>query len=264
MTRTQKSAARFRPAACIVALLGLAELTTKVQAAEVKVLTFLSSRPILTDAAPEFERATGHKLAIVYGSVEPLRDRVAAGEVADVIISSRVLLDNLAGQGKLATGGITDVARITIRLFVRAGAPKPDIGTVDALTRSLLAAPSVAFTNPARGALAGRSFADALKRMGIYDQILARAKVIPGLGDDVVTAVAQGQAAIGAGPNNDVTPLPSGIDILGPLPKELESDVMISAGLLANSLAPDAAAAFIKFLVSPAGATAMRAHGLEP
>ncbi len=264
MTTAQKRAALFRPTACIIALFCLTEAITHAQAAEVKVLTFLSSRPILTDATPGFERASGHKLAIVYGSVEPLRDRVAAGEVADVLISSRVVLDNLAMQGKLAAGGITDVARITIRLFVRAGAARPDISTVDALQRSLLAAPSVAFTNPARGALAGRSFANALKRMGIYDQILARANVIPGLGHDVVAAVARGEAAIGAGPNNDVIPLPGGIDILGPLPKELESDVMISAGLLADSPAPDAAAAFIRFLVSPAGAAAMRAHGLEP
>jgi molybdate transport system substrate-binding protein len=100
--------------------------------------------------------------------------------------------------------------------------------------------------------------------MDIYDQVLGRAKVIPGLGHDVVAAVASGDATIGAGPTNDVTPLPSGIDILGPLPKELESDVMISAGLLPSAPQPDAAAAFIRFLVSPPGATAMRAHGLEP
>ena len=125
--------------------------------------------------------------------------------------------------------GITDVARITIRLFVRAGAPKPDIATVEALKASLLTAESVAFTNPARGALAGRSFADALKRMDIYDQVLKRATIIPGLGHDVVAAVARGEAAIGAGPTNDVTPLPKGIDILGPLPTDLKSDTPIAA-----------------------------------
>ena len=233
-----------------------------VQAADIKVLTFLSSRPILEQVGPAFEKATGHKLAIVYGSIEPQRDLIAKGEVADVVITSRVFADDLARLGQ--TAAITDVARITIRLFVRAGAPRPDIGTVEALKASLLKAEAVAFTNPARGALAGRSFANALKRMGIYDQVLTKAKIIPGLGHDVVTAVARGEAAIGAGPTNDVTPLPEGIDILGPLPKELESDTLISAAILGNAPAPEAAAAFVRFMRSPAGADALTRHGLEP
>src|SRR2546421_445052 len=86
----------------------------------------------------------------------------------------------------------------------------PELATVAALKSSLLGAESIAFTNPARGALAGRAFADALKRMDIYEQILKRAKIIPGLGHDVVAAVAGGEATIGAGPANDVTPLPPG------------------------------------------------------
>ena len=233
-----------------------------VQAADIKVMTFLSSRPIFEEAGPAFEKATGHKLVIVYGSVEPQRDLIAKGEVADVVITSRVLADDLARRGR--TAAITDVARITIRLFVRAGAPKPDIGSVEALKASLLKAESVAFTNPARGALAGRSFADALKRMGIYEQVLKRATIIPGLGHDVVAAVARGEAAIGAGPTNDVTPLPAGIDILGPLPKELESDTPLAAAILANAPSPDAAAAFITFMRSPPGAAALTRHGLEP
>jgi molybdate transport system substrate-binding protein len=262
MATRRAAAALLNLAAGLMAMLAPALWFAAAQAADIKVMTFSSSRPILAEAGPEFERATGHRLVIVYGSVEPQRDQIAAGEPADVLISSRLLVDDLAKRGRLAAGGITDLARITIRLFVRAGAPKPDITTVDALRRSLLAAPSVAFTNPARGALAGRSFADALRRMGIYGQVLARANVIPGLGHDVVAAVARGEATIGAGPTNDVTPLPAGIDILGPLPKELETDVMISAGLLANAPAP--AAAFIAFLASPAGHAAMSKNGLEP
>src|SRR4051794_37021382 len=95
-------------AVAAVATLSLAD----AKAAEIKVLSFLSSRPILTELAPAFERATGHKVTVVYGSVEPLRDRIAQGEVADVLIASRVVLDALAGRGKVAV--ITDVARITI------------------------------------------------------------------------------------------------------------------------------------------------------
>src|SRR5215217_6382004 len=80
------------------------------QAADIKILTFLSSKPILTDVVPEFERTTGHNLFVTYGSIEPLRDRVIAGEIADVMISSRVVLDDLARQGRLTATGITDLA----------------------------------------------------------------------------------------------------------------------------------------------------------
>jgi len=251
-----------RMGAVLAAVAALSISASAARAADIKVMTFLSSRPILEQVGPAFERATGHRLVIVYGSVEPQRDLIAKGEVADVVITSRVLADDLEKRGR--TAGITDIARITIRLFVRAGAPKPDISTAEALKASLLKADAVAFTNPARGALAGRSFADALKRMGIYDRVLERAKIIPGLGHDVVAAVARGEAAIGAGPTNDVTPLPKGIDILGPLPRELQSDTPIAAAILANAPSPGAAAAFITFIKSPPGADALTAHGLEP
>jgi molybdate transport system substrate-binding protein len=231
-------------------------------AAEIRLLTFLSSRPVLEEVVPAFERTSGHKITVVYGSVEPQRDLVAKGEVADAIITSRPLADDLEKLGRTAT--VTDLARITIRLFVRAGAPKPDIATVAALKSSLLGAESIAFTNPARGALAGRAFADALKRMDIYEQVLKRAKIIPGLGHDVVAAVAGGEATIGAGPANDVTPLPPGIDVVGGLPKELQSDTPLVVAILKTSPAPAAAAEFVNFLKSPAAAAAMSKNGLEP
>ena len=259
----KSSATRVAMTAGLVAAFWLA-LFAEAQAAEVKVLTFLSSRPVLTDLGPQFERASGHKLAIVYGSIEPLRDRVAAGEVADVTITSRQVLDALASQGKIAPGGVADVGRISIRLFVTAGAAKPDIGSVEALKRTLLAAQSVAYTNPARGALAGRSFFTALERMGIADQVKAKANIIPGLGHDMVAAVARREATIGAAPTNDVTPPPDGIDILGGLPKELGSDIVLSAAVLANAPSSVAAMEFVKFLASPVGAAAMKTHGLEP
>src|SRR6267142_481397 len=119
-------AAGLAAAACLAAPCG---------AAEIKVLGFLSLRPILTDLAPEFERATGNTLAVSYDSVVSMRDRIAAGEVADVIITSRSALDELAKRDRIAAGSSVDIARISIRLFVRAGAAKPDIGSVAALKR---------------------------------------------------------------------------------------------------------------------------------
>jgi molybdate transport system substrate-binding protein len=246
--------------ACFAAAVCLA---TEVQAAEIKVLGFLSLRPILTELAPAFERTTGNRLAVDYDSVNSMSARIAAGEAVDVIVTSRSALDDLAKRDRIVAGSIVDVARISIRLFVRAGAPRPDIGSVEALKRTLLSADSIAFTDPKRGALAGRAFADALDRLGIADQLKPKSKSIQGLGSQVVAAVADGAAAIGAAPTNDLTPPPAGIDILGPLPKELGTDVVISAGVPITARAPAAAAESIAFLASPIATPAITAHGME-
>jgi molybdate transport system substrate-binding protein len=258
-----KTSVAVRLGACLAAALSLAAACAGAQTAQLKVLGFLSLRPILTDLAPALERTTGTRLAVSYDSVASLRSRISAGEAADVVIASRSALDDLAGRDRIAPGSIVDLARISIRLFVRAGTPKPDIGSVEALKRALLAAESIAFTDPSRGALAGRAFADALDRLGIADQIKAKSRSIPGLGSEVVAAVAAGAAAIGAAPTNDLTPIPGGIEIVGPLPKELASDVVISAGVVTNARSPEVAAALIKFLASPAAAPAITAHGME-
>src|SRR5262249_23580999 len=124
--------------------------------------------------------------------------------------------------------------------------------------------PSLAYTDPARGGLAGLAFANALTRLGIGDQLKPKTKLVAGLGHDVVKAVAAGEAALGAAPTNDVTPPPQGIDIIGPLPKVLKSAVVTAAGIPVSAQFPDAAAALIRFLTAPAAAPVIRAHGLEP
>jgi molybdate transport system substrate-binding protein len=243
-------------------VLTLTTICSGAQGAELKVLGFLSARPILTALTPDFERTSGHKLTIVYDSVAAMRSRVLAGEAHDVTITSRAALEDLEKQGKIA--GITDIARITIRMFVRAGAPKPDISTVEALKRTLLAAETLAYTDPARGGLAGLAFGNALAILGIAAELKPKSKLIQGLGHDVVAAVERGEASLGAAPTNDVTPPSSGIAIIGPLPKELGSDVVISAGLLANAPQKAVAETLIKFLSSQAAAPAIVAGGMEP
>jgi molybdate transport system substrate-binding protein len=254
--------ARAALAAAFAPLLVVAHLTA-VRAADVTMLGFLSLRPIITDVAPEFERATGHRVVPVYDSIAAMRGRITSAIPPDVVVASRPALDDLARGDLLVAGSIIDIARITIRLFVRAGAPKPDIGSVEALRRTLLEAPSLAFTDPGRGALAGRAFAEALKALGIADQLAPKSHAIQGLGSEVVAAVASGEAAIGAAPTNDLTPLPGGIEIVGALPKALGSDTVIAAGMATRPHAGEAAVALIRFLASPAAAVAFTAHGIE-
>jgi molybdate transport system substrate-binding protein len=122
----------------------------------------------------------------------------------------------------------------------------------------------LAYTDPSRGGLAGLAFGNALKQLGFTEDLKPKTKLIPGLGHDVVAAVERGEATLGAAPTNDVTPPSPGIAIIGPLPKELKSDVLISAGLLANAPDKVAAETLIKFLTSQAAAPAIVAGGLEP
>jgi molybdate transport system substrate-binding protein len=246
--------------ASLAAAVGLA---TEGRTAETRVIGFLSLRPILADLAPALEQSTGSRLVVDYDSVDSMSARISAGETADVIVTSRSALDELARRDRIVAGSIVDIARISIRLFVRSGAPKPDIGSVEALKRTLLAADSIAFTDPRRGALAGRAFADALGRLGIADQLKPKSKSIQGLGSQVVAAVADGAATIGAAPANDLTPTPAGIDILGRLPSELGTDVVISAGVVQVARTPAAATALIEFLASPAATPVISAHGME-
>ena len=140
-------------------------------AAEIKVLTSVALTSALNELAPKFEQATGNKLNIGYSLIADIRKRILDGETADVIILSRPVMDELGKQDKFAPGSLTNVAGTPVALAVRAGAPKPDIGTVDALKQTLLAAKSIAYADPAKGGASGVYFAHVIDRLGIADQL---------------------------------------------------------------------------------------------
>src|SRR5262249_46476416 len=135
-------------------------------AAELKILSSGNMRPVFDRLTAEFERTSGHKLAITYDNAGAITNRLAAGEAADVGITQRSFMDELVKDGKLASGSIKDVVRSSVVVFVRAGAPKPDIGSVDSLKRSLATAKSVAYSDPSKGGAAGVYFAGLIQRLG--------------------------------------------------------------------------------------------------
>jgi molybdate transport system substrate-binding protein len=142
-----------------ISTLGGLLLSSLVEAAEIKVLASVALTAALNELAPQYERTTGNKLSFGYSLVADIRKRVLEGETADVIIVSRPVMEELQKQGKLTSGSIADVAGIAVAVTARAGAPKPDISSVDALKRSLLAAKSVVYADPAKGGLSGVYFA---------------------------------------------------------------------------------------------------------
>jgi len=229
-----------------------------VEAAEVKVIAGIAIRTVMEDLGPEFERATGHKLVAWYGVRGPIRRRMAAGEAFDLAMLGNASLDEYTKQGKIAADTRTEIARIGYGVVARAGAPKPDISSADALKRALLNAKSVAF-NP-EGAV-GIHAVQVFERLGIAEQMTAKMK--PVVGGGVLDAVAAGKAELGFGFTNSFQSV-RGVELVGPFPSELQRYIRVSAGVATAAREPDAAKALIKFLKTPAAAAVIKAKGMEP
>jgi molybdate transport system substrate-binding protein len=231
--------------------------------ADIKVLSAVAVKAALDDVAPQFERATGHKLTISYAVAGELRKRIEAGEFADMTILPRPWFEPLLTQGKITAGTQTIVARSTVGVSVGAGKPKPDLSSVEAVRRSLLSAKSIVYADPAKGGASGVHFAHVLEKLGIVEAMKPKTILIPGAG--AAEVVARGEAEIAVSQTIDLIRVP-GADYVGPLPPELQNttDFVFSAGVLANSKEPDAAKALIKFLSGPDAARMIKARGMEP
>jgi molybdate transport system substrate-binding protein len=230
-------------------------------AAEVKVLATVALTPALNELAVEFERATGNKLTISYSLVADIRKRVLEGEAADVIILSRSVMDELQKQQKLAPASIEDIVGATIAMAGKAGAPKPDIGSVESFKRSLLAAKSIVYADPAKGGLSGVYFARVLERLGIAEQMKPKTILVPGA--EAGEVVARGDAEIGVAQSSEILPV-SGAQLVGPLPGEFGNVTVFSAGIGANTHAPEAAGSLIWFLKGTSAGLVFKSKGLEP
>jgi molybdate transport system substrate-binding protein len=223
----------------------------------VNVLCTLGLRSVLLEIAPTFAEREGLEIAASYQSTIALMDRIAKGETADLAIITDAAIETLIGQGKVLRDCRRDIATSGIGLAVRAGAPRPDISTPAALKRALLAAKSITYT--VTGA-SGIHFAQVIERLGIADEIKAKAIARDGLAGALA---ANGEVEIAVQQVSELMQV-KGIDLLGPLPPELQKLTVFSAGIFAaaNNLA--GAAALLGFLCTPETAALIRAKGLEP
>jgi molybdate transport system substrate-binding protein len=229
---------------------------TAGQAAEIKVLCTIGVKPALPAVVAEFERTTGHKVAIDWGNASTLKTKYLEGAQADVAILTAAAIDDLAKAGKVS-GPRVDLARSGIGLGVKAGAPKPDISTVEALKRALLAAKSVGYST--QGA-SGIYFVKVIEQLGIAAEVKAKHKDTTGA---VGELIAKGEAEIGVQQIPELAAVP-GVEVIGPLPGELQIVTIFSAALDANAANNEAAKAFIKFISAPAAAATFKAKGLDP
>lgn len=209
------------------------------------------------------EFAAAHRSAVVVreGTVGQIRQQLAAGKPADVVIVSRPALAALAKAGALLAGTQTNLGRTGIGVGIRAGAPVPDLATPDALKRTLLAARTIASTDPAAGASSGIYFAELLRRMGIAGAIATKEKLVPG--GFSCTLVAQRKADICVQNISEIVPV-SGVVLAGPFPAALQNYITYSAAVLKQTAAPAAARAFVANLTSPQRAATLRAAGFQP
>jgi molybdate transport system substrate-binding protein len=231
--------------------------------AEIKVMNSGGFAAAYRELAPEFERTTKNTLVTSWGASmgsapDTIPSRLRRGEPADVLIMAGSALDELIKEGKVVPGSRVDLARSVIGMVVRAGAPRPDISSVDAFKRTLLEAKSIAFSTSASGVYLSNEL---FPRLGIADQIIGKSKKIEG--EPVGAVVARGEAEIGFQQVSELLSVP-GIDFVGPLPPAIQKVTVFSAGIAIGAKEPEAARALIKFLTSPGAAPAITKSGLEP
>lgn len=223
-----------------------------------KILSTHAAVEVLSALKPRFERGSGLRLAFEFDPSQAVARRIAEGAAFDIAIVTRPAIDAVAAQGKVIAATCVDIARAGLGLAVRAGAPKPDIGSVEAFERTLLAAKSVVRS---REGASGRYFATLLDRLGIADAM--RGKITVAGSGRVAEYVARGEAELAVQQISELVPV-AGTDFVGPFPPELQLTTTFAAGVAAASALRDAATAFLGLLTAPDTAPLYDANGLEP
>jgi molybdate transport system substrate-binding protein len=249
-------------AALLFAAFLTALLVTPARAADLKVISAGAVRGLLNQIIDDYSRQTGQKFDFTIGTTGQLRDIIASGQHADLIIVSVPLMGELEKTGKLTPGSRADLGRVGIGVAIRDGAPALDVSTPDALKKALIEARSVAYTNPAEGGTSGIYFASVAERFGIGDAIKQKAALTRG-GREAAIEVAEGRAELAIVFISEAVAV-KGVKLAGPLPPALQDYSAYATAIPSSSTDPTAARAFIAALTSPAMAERWRANGFEP
>jgi molybdate transport system substrate-binding protein len=230
--------------------------------AEIKVYSSIGVRSAAEGLFGQFEKTSGHELAVTWGTAPMLGKRIESGETADVLILSRAGMDGSLKQGKIAPGSDVTLAGSGVAIAVKAGAPKPDISTPEALKQTLLNAKSVAYSEPSAGGASGVYFSKLIERMGIADVMKLKTKFPPAAGF-CAELLMTGEAELAVQQKPELLHI-AGAEIVGMLPGDLNMVTQFAAGIMPQSKNADAAKALIAFLRSPEAKAAFRSKGLEP
>ena len=262
MTVKTKVARYYTLSAVIVlglALFGIIAGST-ARAAEIRLLSASALHPAIDALIPDFEKSSGHKVTVAYGTAGAVADRVQKGEAADIVISSVPMIDRLQAQGKVVAGDRVIIAKVGVGVFVRKGAMKPDLSSADAFKRSMLAARSIAYPDPAGGGASGIYVASLLERLSIAAEMKPKTKLST-LGT-LYASVASGEVEIGFNQVSEILAQPT-IELAGPLPPAIQNYTQFAPGIVTGSGQTDAARALVTFLYSPAAKIVLKAKGFE-
>jgi molybdate transport system substrate-binding protein len=233
--------------------------SASAEAAEIRLLSSNALKSSLEELAPQFERASEHKLIITFGAAAELKAAIEKGTPVDVALLTSAAIDDLVKAGKLVAAGRADIARSGLGVAARKGAPKPDISTSEAFKRAMLDAKSIAYVGVGAS---GPGIRAAFDRLGIADQVKSKIKQLPA-SNPAANAVANGEAELGITQISEILPY-AGAELLGPLPPELQFTTDFPAAIAASAKEAEAGKALIAFLRTPAAAAVLKAKGLTP
>ena len=237
-------------------------LAAPAAAADIKVISAGAVRSVIAGMIADYRTRSGDTFDFTVGTTGELRDVIASGKPADLLITSAPLMAELEKTGKLTPGSRTDLGRVGIGLAIREGAPAPDFSTPEAFRKTLLDAKSIAYTAPELGGTSGVHLLALLKQLGIYDAVAKKAVHAKG-GIDISEKVARGEAEIGVTLISEIVPV-KGARMAGPLPESLQLWTVYASAIPASSTQPAAARAFVNALTSPAMAARWTAGGFQP
>ena len=232
-----------------------------VRAAEVTLIAPGGIRAAVQQMIPSFERATGHKVKATFGSGGGTKQQVIRGDPFDVPIV-QLPLEPVIASGHVVAASETPLATVAVGVAVRTGVAKPDISTADAVKRLLLSSKAIAYPNAATGAAAGQSFNETLQKLGIADAMKPKIKIAQG-GRGAMELLAKGEVDIGLTFISEIITEP-GVEVVGPLPRDISTPTALVGFLSAHSKEPDAAGAFLRYLSSPEAAPVYKERGMQP
>jgi molybdate transport system substrate-binding protein len=242
----------------IAAALSVLLLSSVSNAAEIKVLSTQATEQAYRELVPQFERATGHKVTTIFTGTLDADKRLGAGEAYDLLIMSGPSIDEHLKDGKLVAGSRVDLAKSGVGVGVKAGGPKPDIHTTDALRKTILGAKSIGYSTGPSGLYVLKLF----QRLGVADQVKPKLKQTA-TGVFVGSIIASGEVEIGFQQVSELGQYP-GVDFVGPLPSDVQELTVFSSGITRNAKQADAARAWVRYLTGPEAAQAFTRRGLQP
>jgi len=225
--------------------------------AEIQAMSSVAIKAAYLELLPQFERASGHKVVTQWIPGVDLLKRVKEGEASDLVFLQAKDIDELIQCGRLAADSRVELATSGVGVAVRAGAPRPDISSADAVKRALLAARAISFSTGPSGVYMLELFG----KLGIADEMKAKSRQIKG--EPSGAATARGETELAFQQVSELLPVP-GIDLVGPLPDEIQKITTFCAGLQKTAREPAAAREWLNFIKSPAAAGAIRKSGMEP